>query len=66
MWEQYVASMSTTLPAQERDALKAELLRQARSVADAAGGFLGLGSRVSKQEEALLAEIAAAFERAAG
>ena len=62
MWEQYIASLSTTLPAQERDALKTELLRQARSVADAAGGFLGLGSRVSRQEEALLAEIAAAFD----
>ena len=66
MWEQYIASISTTLPARERDALKTELLRQARGVADAAGGFLGVGARVSRQEEALLAEIAAAFEGAAG
>ena len=66
MWEQYITSMCTTLSAEERDGLKAELLRQARSVAEAAGGFLGLvGSKVSSEEEALLAEIAAAFKGAA-
>ena len=65
MWEQYITSMCTRLSAEERDALKAELLRQVRSVAAAAGGFLGLGSKVSSEEEALLAEIAAAFKGAA-
>ena len=61
MWRQYITSICTTLSAEERDALKTELLRQARSVAEAAGGFMGLGSKVSSKEEALLAEIAAAF-----
>jgi hypothetical protein len=65
MWEQYITSICTALPAEERDALEAELLRQARSVAEAAGGFMGLGSKVSRKEEALLAEIAAAFKGAA-
>ncbi|MBI4517462.1 MAG: hypothetical protein HY699_16790 [Deltaproteobacteria bacterium] len=45
MWEQYIASLCTTLSAEQRDALKTELLQQARQVAEAAGGFLGLGSK---------------------
>ena len=65
MWRQYITSICTTLSAEERDALKTELLQQARSVAEAAGGFMGLGSKVSSKEEALLAEIAAAFNGAA-
>jgi hypothetical protein len=50
-----------TLSAEERDLLETEVLGQARCVAEAAGGFLGLGSKVSSQEEAVLREIAAAF-----
>jgi hypothetical protein len=65
MWKQYITSICTTLPAEQRDALKTELLQQGRRVAEAAGGFMGLGSRVSSKEEALLAEIAAAFQGAA-
>jgi len=62
MWRQYVTSICTTLSAEARDALEAELLQQARCVAEAAGGFMGLGSKISSTEEALLAEIAAAFK----
>lgn len=62
MWGQYVAIVCTTLSAKERDALKTSLLQQARSVAEAAGGFIASGSKVSSKEEALLAEIAAAFQ----
>lgn len=65
MWAQYIKTVCATLSPEERNALKTELLRQARSVAEAAGGFMGLGSRVSSKEEALLAEIAAAFKGAA-
>lgn len=65
MWQHYITSICTTLSAEGRAALQAELLRQARSVAEAAGGFMGLGSKVSSKEEALLAELAAAFKEAA-
>ena len=65
MWRQHITSICTTLSAAERDALKTELLQQAHSVAEAAGDFMGLGSKVSSKEEALLAEIAAAFKGAA-
>jgi len=65
MWRHYITNICTTLSAEERDTLKTELLRQARCVADAAGGFMGLGSKVSSQEEAVIAEIDAAFKGAA-
>lgn len=65
MWQQYITGICTTLSAEQRDALQTELLLQARSVAEAAGPFLGLGSKVSRKEEALLAELAAAFKGAA-
>ncbi len=42
-------------------ALRADLLGRARRVAEAAGGFLGLGRRVSAAEQAVLERLAAAF-----
>jgi hypothetical protein len=50
------------MDAADRNRLKSELLGRARRVAEAAGGFLGLGSKVSRAEEAILTELAAAFE----
>ena len=61
LWEHYVKSICATLSVEERTALRSELLQRARGVAEAAGGIMGLGSRVSKQEEALLSEFARAF-----
>ena len=39
-----------------------EILGRARNVAEATGGFLGLGNRISPEEEIILAELAKAFE----
>jgi tellurite resistance protein len=63
LWRSYIESLCAALSAEERDSLRRELTRQASAVADAAGGFKGLFSRVSAQEEAVLEEIAGAFER---
>jgi tellurite resistance protein len=63
LWRRYIQSVCATLPADGRDSLRRELSRKGYAVAEAAGGFKGLFSRVSAQEEALLEEIAAAFER---
>jgi hypothetical protein len=60
-WKAYVATLSTTLSAQDKEALKQDLLGRARSVAEAAGGFLGLGKRVSDAEQAMLTELEQAF-----
>lgn len=59
-WYAYVASLRARLTEAECKALSADLLAQARKVAEAAGSFLGLGG-VSKAEQAVLDRIAAAL-----
>ena len=61
LWRHYIAGVCASLPEAERNLLKYELLRQATNVAEAAGGFKGLFSKVSVQEAALIEEIATAF-----
>ena len=46
--------------AEQRAALEERILGRAHAVAKAAGGFLGLAA-VSKEEEAMLAELKRAF-----
>ena len=41
----------------DRRAFKAEFLGRARSIAEAAGGFLGLGKKVSTPEQSVLDEL---------
>jgi hypothetical protein len=60
-WKAYVASLSRTLDVQANQALKQDLLGRARMVAEAAGGFLGLGKRISSAEQAVLTELEHAF-----
>ena len=60
-WRGYVQAITATMSAAERDSLSREILGRARRVADATGGFLGLSSRISAAEEAVLASLATAF-----
>jgi uncharacterized membrane protein YebE (DUF533 family) len=60
-WKAYVAALSRTLTVQATHALKQDLLGRARVVAEAAGGFLGLGKRISRAEQAVLTELEQAF-----
>jgi hypothetical protein len=60
-WKAYVAGLSRTLDVQAKQALKQDLLGRARMVAEAAGGFLGLGTRISSAEQAVLTELEQAF-----
>ncbi|HJQ98785.1 MAG TPA: hypothetical protein VJ826_10770 [Candidatus Polarisedimenticolaceae bacterium] len=57
-WKTYVAGMWTQLQPHERDEMRERLLVLARGVAEAAGGFLGMGT-ISAQEQAVLNDIAA-------
>ena len=60
-WKAYVAALSRTLDAQAKQALKQDLLGRARAIAEASGGFLGLGKRISSAEQAVLTELEQAF-----
>ncbi len=60
-WKRYVASMWPRLTEAERVEMRERVLGRARNVAQAAGGFLGLGSKISKAEEQVLKELAFAL-----
>ena len=61
LWASYVSELSKKLSAGDRELLKNEVLGRARLVAEASGGFLGLGWTVSATEGAVLKKLEAAF-----
>jgi hypothetical protein len=60
-WKEYISAFAATLRQDDRRALKAELLNRARTVAESAGGFLGIGNNMSQPEQDMLDELATAF-----
>jgi hypothetical protein len=60
-WLSYTSALAPALSPTERNNLRDSVLGRARAVAEAAGGFLGFGNRVSKAEEELLQKLARAF-----
>lgn len=59
-WKDYVSALASTMDAGAKDKLKQELLGRSRTVAESAGGFLGIG-KISSEEEDKLEELARAF-----
>jgi hypothetical protein len=57
-WKRYIQTMWPSLTPHERAEVRKMGLDRARAVAEAAGGFLGLGSRISAQEKAVLDDLA--------
>jgi FixJ family two-component response regulator len=62
-WTHLIQGICDQLGPDEVARLKMDLLERARSVASASGGVLGMGSKVSSAEAAMLAELEAAFAR---
>jgi hypothetical protein len=60
-WTNYVKAMVEGMKAEDKALLKNELLGKARSVAEASGGILGMGSKISKAETDALKKLEAAF-----
>lgn len=60
-WQAYVKALVATLDESARQALKSEVLGRSRTVAEAAGGVLGLGKRISRAEQAKLTALEQAF-----
>jgi hypothetical protein len=60
-WRGYAAALSANLDDAARATLRRETVGRARRVAEAAGGVLGLGRKVSEAEERVLNELDAAF-----
>jgi tellurite resistance protein len=63
LWSEYIGAIVARLDESERVAMRDRMLGRARRVAEAAGGILGLGRKVSPEEETVLAQLARAFDR---
>lgn len=61
VWGEYVVGVASRLDEQGRHTLHDEILGNARRVAEAAGGILGFGNKVSEQERAVLNRLEDAF-----
>jgi len=61
-WRDYIGALCEEMLPEDRKALKREVLSRARTVAEAAGGFLGLGGRVSREEEQVYGILETAFK----
>jgi hypothetical protein len=62
-WSEFISALCRDFSEEQRGRLQRNILSRARTVAEAAGGFLGLGSKVSKEESAVLESLARAFWR---
>jgi hypothetical protein len=60
-WGEYIVDLCAELGEAERAALQQEILGRARQVAEAAGGILGLGNKISEAEQRALDELQKAF-----
>jgi hypothetical protein len=60
-WTHLVQAMAEQVGPDEAARLKTGLLERARAVAAATGGLLGMGSKISAPEAAMLARLEAAF-----
>ena len=62
-WWEYVSGLAKELDEKSLAAMRQATLDRARRVAEASGGLLGFGNRVSNDEELVLADLARAFEK---
>ena len=60
-WEEYISALVSSLSESASENLKQNTLSRSRRVAEAAGGFLGMGNKVSSQEQLVLDRLEAAF-----
>ena len=60
-WKAYVSALSATLTDDARLTPTSEILGQAREIAEAAGGFMGIGHKMSAAEASTPGELERAF-----
>ena len=61
-WGVYIVGLCAKLGDGEKAAVKEKVIERARAVAKAAGGFLGLGAKISPEEEVMLSDLEKAYE----
>lgn len=60
-WKKYVSAVLEKVDSQTASQLKTSVLDRAIEVAEAAGGFLGLGNKVSPVEQQVIEDLASVF-----
>ena len=60
-WTHYVSGLCQSLEEVEIEGLKHDVLDRARQVAEAAGGILGIGNKISAAERTVLRKLERAF-----
>jgi hypothetical protein len=61
-WRDYIGALCDAMLPEDRKELKREVLARAHAVAEAAGGFLGLGDKVSPEEKQVYGILETAFK----
>lgn len=61
-WKHYVKGLCEQMTHSQKAAIRTGILGHACRVAQAAGGFLGLGNKISEAEQKMLEQLDAAFE----
>jgi hypothetical protein len=61
-WIHYIRGLCEELSDEERSELKNNLIENARNIANASGGFLGFGNKISESEAAILEKLEKAFD----
>jgi hypothetical protein len=61
-WKLYIKGLCVEMTIPQKAALRTEVVGHARQVALAAGGFLGMGNKISKAEQDMLDQLEAAFD----
>ena len=60
-WKSYIVAIKDNLEPAVAAQLKTSILGRAESVAKSAGGFLGIGNKVSSEEQKVLGDLANTF-----
>jgi hypothetical protein len=60
-WKRYIRSIWDTFTVDQRHEMRVNLMDWMNGIAEAAGGFLGLTSKISASERAVLEEVAASL-----
>ena len=62
VWKEYVRALRQSLRAEALSRVKTKVLGRAQKVAEASGGFLGMGNKVSGEEARVLESLEKAFQ----
>jgi hypothetical protein len=62
-WKQYVSALSKDMPAEAVQTSKTQMINWLTSVAEATGGILGFGNKISTMEQATIHDLSRAYDR---